>query len=563
MTVRRFSRVEDAGRVRRVLSDSFDLPTKMRGLIAVVETEQGKRALVWTGRTEHSSLKVAVAKMCAQRSVEIDEEWHTDVGVIQLLVSEANRAVSASYEQVDSEALRMADDLLSDALRWGSSDLHITVRDGRGVVQARQFGEIRTIKQMPGDVCQRICVALFNSAGDTGGSAQFSDRDYQDAVIERSLSLPTGKNTRLRIRYAGSPIYPSGFKVVLRLLRLDAEGLVASFDQLGFDADQIKVWEEALARPSGLILLCGTTGSGKSTSLQTALVHAYEAAEGRISVLTIENPPEYRIPGADQIPVLDAKDSHESGKSGFAGALRQALRMDPDLIMVGEVRDTATAIATQQAVQTGHLALTTTHASHPVAALDRLIQLGMERQVVGSEEFVALVVHQMLLPLLCPECSLGIEEWRYNGTPDDVIERVMREVNRVGVDLSKVRFRRKGGCSACGHQGIKGRTVVAEMLVPDFTLNQHVTAGEMNLARAYWRGTAKLRPKVSRCIGRTIREQAMEHVRRGRVSLVDVDFYVGIGVEESAEEAAHRYLTEVRRQGRALDVSSGSGGGTS
>jgi type II secretory ATPase GspE/PulE/Tfp pilus assembly ATPase PilB-like protein len=554
---RAITRIEDAGEIRAVISEGWGLAANARRYMAVVERADGRVALAWTGSPAHAQVLEFGRKHAAARHVKIDEEWTADPDLLALLQSEGVRlAASQGSRQDDPQALIRADELLSFALREGSSDLHITVRETACVVQMRQFGEMRNVRQMPPDQGRRICVALFNAAQDHGGASQFSDRAMQDAVIEREVMGKNDKMASLRIRYAGAPIYPAGFKVVLRLLRRDAESKAASFVDLGYDADQIRLWEEALALPSGLILLCGTTGSGKSTSLQTALTVGYDMAGGRINMLTIENPPEYRIACADQIPVQESK-AHESG---FAAALRQAMRMDPDVIMIGEIRDQATAISTQQAVQTGHLAVTTTHADHVVGAVDRVIQLGMERPIVGTEGFLGLVVHQTLVPLLCPHCAIGIDSWQATAEAQGVVKRVVDQVNRHRINLTALRFRGPG-CSKCGDNGLIGRTVVAEMMVPDFTMCQHLSHGETNLARAYWRATPVLHREAGVAVGRTLREQAMHHVGTGRVSAMDVEQHIGIKSEETPEDAASRYRAEMQRLGRRVSDSSKSAGG--
>lgn len=563
---RSLTRIEEAGEIHAVLSEKWPMSEKARRLFAIIQaTRPGATemvvALVWSGQPAHAQVLDYAQKQALANKVAIAEEWHADADLLSLLQSAALRATEAGKKQEDPESLQRADELLSLALREGSSDLHITVRDTACVVQMRQFGEMRNVRQMPSDIGRRICIALFNAAQDHGGAAQFSDRAMQDAVIERDVIGKNDRPTSLRIRYAGAPIYPAGFKVVLRLLRRDAESKAATFRDLGYDPEQIRLWEEALALPSGLILLCGTTGSGKSTSLQSALTVGYEMADGRINMLTIENPPEYRIACADQIPVLESKAAENDGRTGFAGALRQAMRMDPDVIMIGEIRDQATAIATQQAVQTGHLALTTVHADHVVGAVDRVVQLGMERPIVGTDGFLGLVVHQTLLPLLCPHCSIPISEWQASAESQAKIKRVVDQVNRHRIDLREVRFRGPG-CAKCGQNGLSGRTVVAEMMVPDFTMCQHISRGEQNLARAYWRATPVVRRDPNSVVGRTLREQAMVHVGAGRVSPLDVEMYAGIKSEESPAEAWARYRGEMQRLGhRVSDVSAQPGGG--
>jgi type II secretory ATPase GspE/PulE/Tfp pilus assembly ATPase PilB-like protein len=227
-----------------------------------------------------------------------------------------------------------------------------------------------------------------------------------------------------------------GEKVVLRLLGSTA---IPSLDALGLSRDGVSVLEHAVAQPQGLILVTGPTGSGKSTTLYSMLARRRSTG---VNIVTIEDPIEYRVPGVNQVQI-----DERSGLT-FARCLRAVLRQDPDVILVGEIRDAETAEVAIQAALTGHLVLSTVHTNSAVATIDRLLDLGVRPLLVTAA--INLVIAQRLVRRICEGCRAAY-------IPSDEARRCV-DVEAAG------EYYRGEGCSACGQTGYAGRVGIFELL---------------------------------------------------------------------------------------------------
>jgi general secretion pathway protein E len=249
----------------------------------------------------------------------------------------------------------------------------------------------------------------------------------------------------------------SGESIVLRIL--DRESIPLEFSQLGFTGPERDGFERLLAEPNGIILVTGPTGSGKSTTLYTAL-KALNRADRKL--FTVEDPIEYRLAGVNQIAV--------NPKIGltFASALRSILRQDPDIIMVGEIRDLETAEIAIRASLTGHLVLSTIHTNSAAATITRLLDMGVEDYLLASS--LKGVLAQRLVRTLCPSCA----------TPDEPsaveAERIRRLAGAVH-GCAPLALRRAPGCAACQGTGFRGRTAIYELLQVDTGVRDTIAAG--------------------------------------------------------------------------------------
>lgn len=317
---------------------------------------------------------------------------------------------------------------LIDALRAGASDVHLEPMADALVVRYRLDGVLREMTRL--------------------------GTQYQSAVISRVKILAgldiaerrLPQDGRMRVTLAGRDVdlrvstLPGlhGEGVVLRLL--DSSTVQLDLASLGMpDAERARV-ERLLTRTGGLLLVTGPTGSGKTTTLHAALTRLNTAA---VKIVTVEDPVEYRLAGVTQVPV-NARAGME-----FATALRSILRHDPDIIMVGELRDAETARIAIQAALTGHLVLATVHTTDAVGAITRLIDMGIEPYLVVAT--VEGVIAQRLVRVLCDACALA--------DPGGPAER------------------RAVGCERCAQSGYRGRTGIYELLVPDDALRAQVLAG--------------------------------------------------------------------------------------
>jgi type IV pilus assembly protein PilB len=232
-----------------------------------------------------------------------------------------------------------------------------------------------------------------------------------------------------------------GEKVVMRLL--DKVRAITSLEELGFLPDTLAQFRQVVRRPYGIILVCGPTGSGKTTTLMAALRELNAVTQ---NIVTIEDPVEYQVPGVNQIQV------NERVGLTFAQGLRSILRQDPNIVMVGEVRDRDTAEIAIRAALTGHLVLTTIHTNEAAGAIPRLVDMGVEPFLVASS--LAAVLAQRLARTICRHCKEGTE------LPLDAPDRLAMDLP---ADRNLVTYRGRG-CSYCGNTGYSGRLAIHEFL---------------------------------------------------------------------------------------------------
>ncbi len=336
-------------------------------------------------------------------------------------------------------AVRMVNAVLAEAIRRGSSDVHLELHEYGGVVRMRCDGALQRVSTVPRDLARAATSRIKILAG-------------LDIAEQR---LP--QDGQFRLRFGGREFdvrvstVPGvwGECAVMRLL--DRSASIGSFAALGFGPEDEEAILAAIARPHGIILVTGPTGSGKSTTL-AAMMRRISRPE--IKVLTVEDPVEYRIPGATQVQV------NERAGLTFARALRAFLRHDPDVIMVGEIRDPETAQIALRAAMTGHLVLSTLHTNDAAGAVPRLADMGAESYLLADA--LLLVVAQRLVRKVCPECAEQVP--------------VAAELRARVPDFPSEQ--RKGrGCGECGGTGYKGRTVIAETLPADRRVREMVARG--------------------------------------------------------------------------------------
>lgn len=424
-----------------------------------------------------------------------------DAGFLRV-ISSAKTGVPAALRDAakihtESQLHSDFDELGRDALRRRASDIHITMRNGRGEVKIRVDGDLEHYADWSEDYTTAFCSAVYNTMTEGGSTREgFSAAMKQDGAIERLF--PEGL---VRFRYASAPISPNGFDVAMRLIPLGVNRRHKTMAELGYSPDQQEDLDRMFGFSSGLIFFLGVTGSGKSTSMAVALENLAHAKPGK-KIRTVEQPVEYRIEGAYQTSV---------SRDEFIAMISQMMRMDPDMLMVGETRDSETAQAVLQGARSGHLCVSTLHADGALLAYDRLQGLGVGRHDLASVGLIVGLVYQKLVPLLCPHCRMPAHEY-VAGEHDEGLVRRVRQVN--GGTLDGIYFVRQGGCSQCRGRGIAGRTVCAEILRPSVPMLPAIASGDSTgLLRAWRASIDRGRPDLMR--GRTSFEHALYKMRQG------------------------------------------------
>ena len=422
-----------------------------------------------------------------------------------------------------------AKELLSRACKARASDVHIRVRGASTEIHFRIHNDLMMVGGQTREYGERLLATLYGAMTSVSDSS-YKPSERQDASIADRDKLPHGL---YGVRIATVPT-SEGTLMVLRLLYNDA-GDNVDLRLLGFSPAHVSQLQRLKEQPIGLNIISGPTGSGKSTTLQRVLQGVLQETAGRLHVLTVEDPVEYPIEGAVQTAVTNASTEEERARR-FASAVSNAMRLDPDTIMIGEVRDTASAQNALRAAMTGHQVWTTVHANSAAATIDRLLDLGLPASLVADHTVVTGLISQRLVKALCPHCKVELGD-----APGVLTDAAHERVAQVVADLRQV-FLMGPGCSHCAGQGTTGRTVIAEIILPDDQFFRFLRAGDKTAALAYWLGEMD---------GRTIVDHAIEKVASG---LVD---------PRIAEQVVGHLLLRPGQSARRLTVVADAGAGGS
>lgn len=422
----------------------------------------------------------------------------------------------ASIQDGPTDQQRRFFDLGRRALKERASDIHIWTQRGTGRIVFRIDGVLEYIDHITQEDAFELFHSIYNTLTETGSTQEgFNRAQMQDAVVEHRY--PEGT---VRFRYSGMPIGHDGHRVTLRVIPVGATSKPKTFSELGYSTDQCEMLERMFSYSSGLIVVSGTTGSGKSTTIANALGNMAKEATPPNSdvpaklIATVEQPIEITIPGVLQTAVPGEE------REDFLEVLRQNLRSDPDVIGVGEVRDEESAHVTIQAVRSGHLCLTTVHADSAPLVYDRFVGMGVSREDLAGVGLVVGFIYQKLLRVLCERCKVPASDLMDVASPA-LLAQLERIRKRVGT-LEGIYYRNETGCPACKARGVTGRTVCAEILRPTPAILQAVAANDSTGVWRLWRSTIKP-DRPADMTGRTAFEHAIYKMQLGLVSPRDVE----------------------------------------
>ncbi len=334
-----------------------------------------------------------------------------------------------SYEVDSAPIVKLVYSTIESAVSQGASDIHIEPMENEVRVRYRVDGKLFLAKNIPGEAHAAVSTRIKILAGLDIAERRVPqdgrfDYNTKDKVINLRVSvLPTSH----------------GEKVVMRIL--DKSNFLLPKEKLGFTKGNLEKFDQLLLNPNGIVLITGPTGSGKSTTLYTMLSELNQMSE---NITTVEDPIEYQIDGLNQV--------HVNTKAGltFASSLRSILRQDPDIIMVGEIRDSETVDVSVRAAITGHLVLSTLHTNDAVSSISRLVDMGVAPYLIAVS--LMGVISQRLIRRLCTQCS---EPY----TPPE------HELRYLALSDGDYSFRKPVGCSNCNDTGYKGRIAVHEILI--------------------------------------------------------------------------------------------------
>ena len=367
-----------------------------------------------------------------------DEDKHEEDIYLEELVEPDSTGESAANK---APVIRFVDLLMSQAVKSRASDIHIEPQEHTTVIRMRIDGVLRDMvpppKKMQAAVIARIKIVAHMDIAER--------RLPQDGRFKMKIS---GRAIDVRVSTIPT-IY--GEKVVMRIL--DATAVKHDLDQLGLEPRYLEELKDMLSQPHGIIIVTGPTGSGKSTSLYSALNYLKDPTK---NITTVEDPVEYRLAGINQIQVKPEIELD------FAKCLRAILRQDPDIVLIGEIRDKETVEIAIKASLTGHLVLSTFHTNDAPSAISRLLYMGIERYLLASA--LNLVIAQRLVRRICDHCKEPVT------LSEEVLQRLKLNENQVRDAV----FLHGKGCAACGGSGYLGRLPIFEFLVVDNDISDKI-----------------------------------------------------------------------------------------
>lgn len=413
----------------------------------------------------------------------------------------------SGQEQTENE--EVFKNLVIDSQKRGASDIHIKRDPEHCTVYTRIFGDIIKYTDWETDSADSIVSVGFYMSE---GVPDWDPNQLQRADIE----IPLDEHRRITCRYEHAPQGPKGsYHAVLRLFLEDDSVIdeVKPLEDYGYTREQAAQLRMGVRRPSGAVLFCGTTGSGKSTSMGALIRLMNKESGGRRLILTVESPIEQRLP-AIQTAVPRGMT--------MAEVVVSTLRRDPDNLMIGEINNPETADAAKDAVQTGHPVLSTLHTQSPFEAIERLHQLGIDRGVLGSPSFIACVVYQTLIPVLDPESKIMLNSDNiHDHLEPDLIQRIMSVFD----DIEDVKLAVRGS-SEQWPAGVNGVTVAATVVTPDTYVFSLFREGKIAESVDYWHGGGKGKTP-GRVVGFTAMEHAKQKMAEGLVDPRDVESKLG------------------------------------
>ena len=434
--------------------------------------------------TSEESLKWAIDHFYDQ-SATLDDalnEIEGEKGEVEIADTSDEVSVGDLEKEADqAPVIKLVNLILVDAIKKGASDIHIEPYEKFLRIRYRLDGILYEVMKPP----LRLKNAIVSRLKIMSKLDIAERRLPQDGRIK--LKIQGGKEVEFRVS-----VLPTlfGEKVVLRLL--DKSNLQLDMTKLGFEEEALKKFKEAIYKPWGMVLVTGPTGSGKTTTLYSALS---ELNKTECNISTAEDPVEFDLPGINQVHM------HEEIGLTFASALRSFLRQDPDIIMVGEIRDFETAEIAIKAALTGHLVLSTIHTNDAPSTINRLLNMGIEPFLVASS--VNLIVAQRLARKICPKCKVE----------DDIPKETLIQMGMDSEEASRTVCYRGKGCPDCGNTGYKGRIALYEVMPVNDSIKELILMGA---------SASEIKKEAIKCGMKTLRQSGLTKISEGVTTVSEV-----------------------------------------
>ena len=476
--------------------------TKKEQLMAL-ELANKRFVLISTQEEQGSSNWFYLVQQGIRQQFHFDGYYTCDALTLKSLIQHSHDQKRGRAKELNQQNQAVVQNIVdtSEPIEWfrsviklcislKASDVHFEVRQGKAHLRVRRDGLMRDVKVYEEDIVTQAISAVYTLLAEERSRSEvaFNLHAAQSALIPLTI-----QQTRYGLRYQSHPAV-NGYDVIFRILKSEVRSNTnqdLALKNLGFTPWQVKCLHDALSTANGGIFVAGITGSGKTTTL-SALLHQLASAGDR-KIISIEDPVEYQIPGVSHLSVQRAAghEQHDAANP-FASAMMAFLRMDPDVGMFGEIRDSLSAQIAYTAIQTGHKLLTTVHATSALGIISRLTstQIGLIRQDICRPEFISALVYQSLIPRNCEHCKLPAES--HMKRSDLLIYESL-----FYLDTKQMFVASDEGCPHCkpadlaairgGHAGVHGVSVAAEIIQPDLQLLEYLSKGEDMKAFNHWR----------------------------------------------------------------------------
>ena len=457
---------------------------------------------------------LAFLDLLRERNMPKRIPFYSDLGLISAIYKTyEDRLGNVVRARTDYDNQMQKDfvDIIARAAAQKVSDVHIEVAD-QTTIYFRIDGSMQPVLEYNSAWGESFVRAAFASADIS--NSNYAQNEYQSAQKDgrtplrgtKDLYLPNGV-TSIRMQF--NPIAFGSRYVVMRLLYDNPSEGIKTEQEFGEYEQNLLM--RLRAYPTGLVIVAGPTSSGKSTTLVRNMALMLKERNYEINMITVENPVEQKIFGAHQMPVVNAMNEEQRDEK-YTEALAAALRSDPDTLMVGEIRTLAAAQLTVRGALSGHNVWTTLHANSAMAALTRLLDMGVESFKLKDETLMRGLVSMRLFKKLCPHCR----EPLVNHPEHPAYRRVKDAFGMVGV---KQTFVRGPGCSECKGSGTFGRIKAGEIIITNSEFLRLALAGNTDLAMKYW---------LEEMDGRTLKEAAAELMLKGIIGVDELERWVGL-----------------------------------
>lgn len=487
----------------------FELPKETQGLLAYFSGG----GLVLSRTHRYDGRVLAFLDLLRKKNRPMLSPFYSDLGLISSIYKYYENKAGGSRSRVDYNNQMQKDfiDIVAKAAAQKVSDIHIEVAD-QTTIYFRIDGSMQPVLEFNAGWGESFVRAAFASADIS--NSNYAQNEYQSAQKDgrtplrgtKDLYLPEGV---LSIRMQFNPVAFGSRYVVMRLLYDNPSESITTEQEFG--KYEQKLLHRLRSFPTGLVVVAGPTSSGKSTTLVRNMVLMLKEHHYEINLITVEDPVEQKIFGAHQIPVINTTNE-EQRENEYTEALAAALRSDPDTLMVGEIRTLAAAQLTVKGALSGHNVWTTLHANSAMAALVRLLDMGVEAFKLKEETMMRGLISMRLFKRLCPYCR----EKLINHPERAEYGRVKDAFGDLGLNQVYIRG---GGCEHCNGTGTMGRIKAGEIIITNSDFLQLALAGKTDEAVKYW---------LEEMDGRTLKEAACSLMLQGIIGIDELERWVGL-----------------------------------